>query len=32
MKKQIYKIIILTSLGLAGGALFGYVGQCAGST
>ncbi len=26
------KIVVLTSLGVAGGALLGYLGQCAGST
>lgn len=32
MKKKIIKIIVVTSIGVIGGALLGYIGQCAGST
>ena len=32
MKKKIFKIIILTGIGIICGALLGYAGQCAGST
>jgi len=32
MKKQVLKVVITTSVGALLGTLFGYLGQCAGST
>jgi len=32
MKKNILKIVVMTGIGAASGALLGFIGQCAGST